>query len=378
MLPFRTSLHLSTGGVLKAEPEDFFVEEIPLYPAAGSGEFLFVDVEKRDVSAEELVRSLSRRLDVPRLDIGVAGMKDRRAVTRQRISLPARCEDRLRILRAELERMSEASDTQGPGITILGWERHPHKLRTGHLGGNRFAIRLRRTRPDALEIAHAVAAEIGPSGYPNYFGDQRFGREQETLELGRALLAGAKTPRDIPPARRKFLLRLALSAVQSELFNEVLTRRVVNGSFETVLSGDVLQVRASGGLFVTDDVPREQARLEGGEVSLTGPLFGPKMKQPSDMAAQIEAAVLTASGFTADTFSQFAKLTSGSRRPLGIVPTEFSVTPDDSAEGLIFRFVLPPGAYATTVLREFIKDVGTSPKPSSDVDGVENDVSESE
>jgi tRNA pseudouridine13 synthase len=346
MLPFRTSLHLSTGGVLKAEPDDFFVEEIPLYPAAGSGEFLFVEVEKRDVSAEELVRSLSRRLDVPRLDIGVAGMKDRRAVTRQRVSLPARCEERLRRLRAELERKSEASDTHGPGITILGWERHPHKLRTGHLGGNRFAIRLRRTRPDALEIARAVAAELGPSGYPNYFGDQRFGREQETLELGRALLAGAKTPRDIPPARRKFLLRLALSAVH--------------------------------GLFVTDDVPREQARLEGGEVSLTGPLFGPKMKPPSDMAAQIETAVLTASGFTADTFSQFAKLTSGSRRPLGIVPTEFSVAPDDSAEGLIFRFVLPPGAYATTVLREFIKDVGMSPEPSSDVDGVENDVSESE
>ncbi len=73
--------------------------------------------------------------------------------------------------------------------------------------------------------------------------------------------------------------------------------------------------------------------------------------------------MLTASGLTTEAFTRFAKLTSGSRRPLGVVPAEFSVAPDNSSEGLIFRFALPPGAYATTVLREFIKDAGTrSPK----------------
>jgi tRNA pseudouridine13 synthase len=364
MLPYRTPIHLSTGGLLKVEPEDFRVEEIPLYPATGTGEFLFVELEKRDVSAEELVRRLSRALGISRQDIGVAGMKDRRAVTRQRVSVPAKCEPKLEVLREDPVTGWGGTETV-PEITVFDWKRHPHKLRTGHLEGNRFLIRLREVQSEAERTARTIAAAIGPSGFPNYFGDQRFGRDQETCELGRGLLSGAKSLRDISPARRRFLTRLALSAVQSRLFNDVLAHRLERGLFETVLPGDVLQVRASGGLFVTDDVEREQARLASGEVALTGPMFGPKMKSPTVRAAEMEAEVLRESGLTIDAFSRFPKLTGGTRRPLGIVPAEFDVRRREEPDSLEFRFVLPPGAYATTVLREFIKEAAGTPSESS-------------
>ncbi len=227
------------------------------------------------------MRRLSRALAVPRLDIGVAGMKDRRAVTRQRISLPARCEDRLRGLREESERLSEGESALGPGISILGWERHPHKLRTGHLAGNRFTIRLRGTGPEALQSARAVAAEIGHSGYPNYFGDQRFGRDRETLELGLALLAGTKTPPRHPAGAAQ--IPAATGAVRRAI--GVVQRGAVAANRESHLRGGASRRRVAGPRQWRIVCHGRRAARAGaivvGEVSLTGPLFGPKMKGPT-------------------------------------------------------------------------------------------------
>ena len=103
---------------------------------------------------------------------------------------------------------------------------------------------------------HEIAERIAAVGFPNYFGEQRFGKDGGTLETGFALLRGEQSERDLPRSRRKFLLRLALSAVQSELFNQTLAERLEDGLIEQVLVGDVMQVIASGGLFVVEDPKR--------------------------------------------------------------------------------------------------------------------------
>lgn len=328
------------GGALKREPEDFIVDEVPLYPASGEGEHLFLQVRKRDVSSEQLLQHVARTLGIGRGDVGCAGLKDRRAVTTQWLSIPRRCEGKV----AELN---------GESVQLLQAIPHRNKLRTGHLARNRFEIVLRDVGDDALARGQAIARVIDRAGFPNLYGDQRFGREEETLRLGLDLLSGRTTEKSIPPARRKFLLRLALSSVQSWLFNRVLARRMETGLVHTVLPGDVMQVVASGGLFASDDNARDQQRFEQREIVITGPMFGPKMTSPLGQSAELEQSVLTESGLSLDDFRRYSKLLPGTRRALLVWPEGLAVQSEPN--GLRLTFTLPPGAYATSLLREFMK-----------------------
>jgi tRNA pseudouridine13 synthase len=331
---------LRTGGTLKSVPEDFEVEELPAYQPGGEGEHLYLWIEKRDVSAEALQSHVSRRLGCSRGDIGMAGLKDRRAITRQWVSVPAKFEHNVPQIDAE-------------GIRVLKSARHRNKLRTGHLRGNRFAIRVRGVDPGALETARLITRQIDERGVPNLYGDQRFGFDGETLKLGLELLSGRASADSIPSANRRFLLRFALSAAQSVLFNDVLGRRLESGLIHKLLIGDVMQVVTSGGLFVVEDLPTEQSRFDRRETVVTGPMFGPEMKPPTAAAADFEASALSAWNLSRSDFERYRRLTPGTRRPLLVWPENLEAEPD--GEDLTLRFSLPPGAYATSVLREFQK-----------------------
>ena len=154
------------GGRIKSVPEDFDVEEIPAYEPCGSGDFLYLWLEKRDMGAEYFTRQVARRLDIAPSDVGTAGLKDRRAVTRQMVSVPAGVEDRL-------------SQLEGDGIRILRTGRHGNKLKPGHLHGNRFRIIVRDLDPavPVAEVLPKLLEKIRTLGLPNYYGPQRFGRE---------------------------------------------------------------------------------------------------------------------------------------------------------------------------------------------------------
>ena len=331
------------GGRVKDRPEDFRVEEIPAYQPCGDGEHLFLDVEKTDLPAEGLLDHLAHALHVSRGSIGTAGMKDRRAVTRQWVSVPVSAFDRLDAVGEGLP--------DGTAVRVHEFRRHTNKLKTGHLRGNRFDVLLRGVEADAAERAAAVADRLRTRGFPNGFGDQRFGRDGETLSLGLALLRGERKPASIPPRRRKFLTRLALSAAQSDLFNRCLTDRLSDDTAGTVFDGDVLRVAGSGGLFVAADTAFEQSRVDAGETQVTGPLFGPKMKPPRGTPADREAAVLASAGLPTDAFDRYPKLTSGTRRAYLVRPDELETAAEE--DGLRVRFTLPSGSYATVLLREF-------------------------
>lgn len=345
-LPYLTADLPGIGGRLKETPDDFVVEEIPAYQPSGEGQHLYLWLEKRDLPHDLLLRRLSKILEVSPNDIGTAGIKDRRAITRQFVSVPVTCTERV----AEL---------QSDELRVLSAVPHVNKLRTGHLKGNRFTIIVRDPvaadggGPDAASRAAAITALLRESGFPNYYGEQRFGHDGETLTLGLDLLAGRKAPRDIPYAKRRFLLRLALSAVQSDLFNQSLAQRLRDGLLNTVIDGDVLEVIESGGKFVSEDPVVEQARLDRGEVAVTGPMFGIRMLSPKGSSAEREAKLLGSSGLTLNNFGQYAQLLSGARRSYVIRPGDLQCTPVEG--GIQFEFSLPSGAYATMLLREFMK-----------------------
>lgn len=354
-------------GRLKTAPEDFIVEEIPAYEPSGDGEHLFLWIEKRDVAAEQLLKHVGRVLGMPAHEIGSAGMKDRRAVARQWLSIPAKLAEHVPALETEF-------------IRVLRAERHGNKLRTGHLRGNRFTITVRNVRPensltrDPAAAAEHLAERVRSRGFPNYFGDQRFGRDRDTLTLGLDLIAGRQTPKDIPYSRRKFLLKLSLSAVQSDLFNRCLANRLQDGLLDTVLVGDVMEVVATGGKFNAEDPVVEQPRCDACETVITGPMFGIKMRSATDEPAAREAAVLAAAGLALDSFRGFGDLLNGTRRPYVIRPSDLAV---DAVEGdLRFQFTLPAGVYATTCLREwgdFVESRDEQSHDSVDAQPVEQD-----
>jgi tRNA pseudouridine13 synthase len=200
---------------------------------------------------------------------------------------------------------------------------------------------------------HQIADVIRRCGFPNYYGDQRFGAGGGTLALGFDLLAGRKKPREIPHRRRRFLLRLALSSVQSALFNEVLADRLREGLLHTVLAGDVMQKRETGGLFVVEDVSVEQARFDAGETVITGPMQGPKMRVSTGPAAHREAAVLERFDLTTAHFANWKRLLPGTRRPLLGFASGLAI--EQTGDLIRLKFSLERGVYATTLLREFMK-----------------------
>lgn len=341
MLPYATPANLKIGGILKQEPEDFQVTEIPAYEPCGAGEHLFLYIEKRDVSADFLKGHLARALGCSRDDIGMAGLKDRQAVTRQWVSVPATCADHIHEIGTNL-------------IQLLSHNLHTNKLKTGHLKGNQFGILIRDTLEVNDDGLQQLLDAVNQMGVPNYYGEQRFGHDGETLELGLALLRGDKVPADIPRPKRKFLTRLAVSAVQSEIFNRVLAARIKSEQLHRVQTGDVMQVVESGGLFVVEDEAVEQARFDNREIVPTGPMCGPKMKSPQAAALDAELAVLEEMELRPEHFRTFKKLTPGARRPFIIWPQGLEADRVDS--GVRFQFELPRGAYATVVLREFMKN----------------------
>jgi tRNA pseudouridine13 synthase len=333
-----------TGGRIKAEPEDFEVEEVPAYQPCGHGDFLYLWVEKRSMGAEYFVRQVARRLDLPPGEVGTAGLKDRHAVTRQMVSVPARAEDRL-------------GQLDGDGIRLLRVDRHTNKLRPGHLHGNRFRVLIRDVEAAAGERLAPLLERLRRDGLPNFYGPQRFGRDGETLLLGRALLAGETAPElpsgQKPNLRSPFLRKLALSAVQSALFNLVLARRMADGLFRHVLPGDVMAKWPFGGMFVAEDVAREQARFDARETVTAGPIFGRKMFASAGEAAAREAAALRECGLTPQSFHGFGKLLQGTRRHNLVYPDDLAA--EVEAAGVRLRFTLPAGSYATVLLREITK-----------------------
>jgi tRNA pseudouridine13 synthase len=324
------------GGRIKDVPEDFEVEEIPAYEPSGMGDFLYLWMEKRDMGAEYFVRQIARRLEIPASEIGTAGLKDRRAVTRQMVSVPARVE-------GQLDRLS------GDGMQLLRVGRHSNKLRPGHLHGNRFAILIREVVPETSERLQALLDQLRQHGFPNYYGPQRFGRDGETLQNGLDLLRQTPNVRRMSP----FLRKLALSAGQSALFNHYLARRLTDGLLSRVLLGDVMAKRPFGGMFVAEDVEREQARFEAGETVHAGPIFGRKTFAAAGIAAEREAAALVDAGLTVGSFRGFGKLLQGTRRHNLAYPEALSGTADPS--GIKLVFCLPAGSYATVLLREIMK-----------------------
>ena len=359
-------------GRIKSFPEDFVVDEIPAYEPSGQGDHLYVRLRKRNLTTDDAVRAIARALGAELREVGVAGLKDKVAVTTQWISLLTRA--------PEAEARARALEVEG--IEVLEVARHGNKLRTGHLRGNRFEIVVRGLTRDALTTVERELARIGREGVPNAFGAQRFGKHGDTATRARGWLTGTERAPGDPKLRR-----FHFSALQAAVFNAVLEARVADGTWIVPLAGDLLKKEDTGGLFVCTDVQADRERAARGELCPTGPIVGDRMRQPEGEARALEERI-AAPWLEGVDLRRARALGEGTRRALRLRVTDPtfaevmnsaaggpSPQPDGSYEehACKLRFVLPKGAYATTVLSNVIDVTGgdrdATPPPESDIQG---------
>jgi tRNA pseudouridine13 synthase len=321
-----------TGGRIKERPQDFMVEEVPLYKTTNEGNFTFLLVEKVNLSTLDLVTLVRNHLDLGDEQVGLAGWKDKRAVTRQWVSVP-----REHVSDSRLARLTRE------GLQILGETHHFHKLRTGHLLGNRFSVLIRLADPEAEARAQAIIQRFQTDGLPNFYGPQRFGAAGDNPNKGLAVLLGRQRVRSV---RKR---RLLVSSYSSLLFNLTLRERLEQGSYTRLLPGDIAKKHDTGGLFLVADPAAEQPRADRLEISATGPIWGKKMKKPGDAAAALEEKILRSQGLAPDVFHKQP----GSRRSLRVVLRELTLLQEP--DGLRLDFFLPKGSYATVLLDEIMK-----------------------
>ncbi|MBI2399417.1 MAG: tRNA pseudouridine(13) synthase TruD [Xanthomonadales bacterium] len=318
-------------GRLRAEVEDFFVDEQLGFEPSGSGEHWLVQIEKRGANTGFVAKQLASFAGVSERDVGYAGMKDRHAVTRQSFSVLAKKGVDTDWTRCAIE-----------GVRVLSAQRHARKVQRGALRGNAFVIRLREVSGDRDLAAQRIAA-IAADGVPNYFGEQRFGRGGGNVDKALAMFAGKRVER----AERSILL----SAARSEIFNAVLAARVADGSWCRALDGDVFQLDGRSAIFGPEPLGEAlRGRVARGEIHPTGPMFGRGELRSTEVVRALESAL----------FAQFPELCNGltaagldhERRALRLPARDFRC--DWDGDSLIARFSLPAGAYATTVLRELV------------------------
>lgn len=340
--PYLTAALPGTGGRIRAHPEDFVVTEVPAYLPAGEGEHLYVFLEKRGLTTRQVFDHLHQALRIPEKSIGVAGLKDKHALTRQWISFPARYQDRL----PQLEELE--------GVRVLETGLHKNKLGVGHLRGNRFEIVIRDVFPDALDTARAVLERLGKLGVPNYYGPQRFGLG------GRNPLRGYELVTRGRGRGRPWLKKFLIGSLQSLLFNDWLALRAERGLYDRLVRGDVAKKHATRGEFIVEDPDVENPRAAALEISATGPLHGRKYYEARDEARAIEDEVLASYGLERESFGA----RKGARRPIRFPLEEAAVT--EVADGLKLSFFLPKGAYATALLREVMKKNPEGGAPGED------------
>ncbi|MBI3355823.1 MAG: tRNA pseudouridine(13) synthase TruD [Nitrospirae bacterium] len=337
--PFLTSTVPGIGGRIRTTPEDFQVEERPLYLPCGEGEHLYVKITKRGLSTPDLVRRLSSTLGAKAQAIGVAGLKDARAVTTQMVSL----------LGVNPEQVSRLKiDDQILNVEVLA--RHRNRLRTGHHAGNHFRLVIREVAGHAAETVPAVLGQLSKRGVPNYFGPQRQGKSGDNYQIGTALLNDPHRRKKMNRAKRIWYL----NTYQAFLFNRILARRL--DDIDRIFVGDWATKLENGACFQVEDAEKEQPRVDRFEISPTGILFGSRVSWASGEPGRIEEAVIAEAGTTRDALVTAAKACGfrGERRALRVPLVELDWSLNGSV--LTLAFALPPGSYATSVLRELMKD----------------------
>ena len=318
-------------GRLKAEFADFIVREELGYPLAGEGEFVAVKVRKTNANTLFVGEQLAKFVGISVKNMSYAGLKDRHAVTEQWFCLHLAGKE-----------TPDFSAFECEGVEILEVTRHNRKIRTGALEGNHFELLLRDVvETDELKQRLNQLQEIG---FPNYFTEQRFGRDGHNLTQAQRWASGEISVKD--RKKRSFYL----SAARSEVFNLVVSQRIADQQMQTVLLGDYLQLAGSNSFFEVkaEDLMQSQQRLDENDVLLTAPLIGENSLEQN--GNECEKAIVAQHKNLISLMKK--ERMNAARRAMLCKPQDLHW--QFEPEGLRLTFFLNSGSYATGLVRELI------------------------
>lgn len=318
---------------MRAQWEDFRVMEDLGFEPSGSGEHLLLRIEKRGANTAWVAEQLARWAGIAPMGVSYAGLKDRHAVTEQTFSVHL------------AKRVAPEPLPEHESFRVLDQAWHARKLPRGALAGNHFVLRLRDVRGERASVEDRLT-QIASRGVPNYFGEQRFGHDGGNVASAKAMFAGKRVDR----AKRGFLI----SAARSSLFNSVLAERVVQGTWDRALDGEVFMLDGSHSVFGPEPLDeRLQQRLIDMDIHPTGPMWGRGELRPQADVQTLENGVLADQdelkrGLEAEGLRQERR---SLRLPVRQLQWQWlSDSPDSASPDLELRFFLPAGAYATVVL----------------------------
>ncbi|MBT3197609.1 MAG: tRNA pseudouridine(13) synthase TruD [Gammaproteobacteria bacterium] len=338
-LPYAHGGPVATATV-RGCPEDFRVVEDLGFSPSGEGQHRMVEIEKRDINSDWVATQLAKLVGIKKRDVGLAGLKDRYAVTRQWFSVDIAGKEEPEW--AELERLPP----EGQRLTLLQVVPHHRKLRRGALQGNHFQLQLRALEGDQAAVEQRLQ-QIRERGIPNYFGEQRFGRGGQNVERALQMFQRNYRPRG---RHEKGLL---LSAVRSELFNQLCGRRVEAGSWDQPLAGDLFALNRSRARFQVEQIDAEiEQRIAEHDIHPTGPLWGRGALESWGEVALLEQAVVAERKELGEGLEQAGL--EQDRRALRLLPRQLEWRWPDP-EQLELSFWLPAGSYATVLLRELVR-----------------------
>lgn len=346
-----------TQATFKGCADDFFVHEMMEIDFDGQGEHCWFFIQKTNLNTAFVTELLAKWANIPSKDIGFSGLKDRRAVTKQWFSL--------RLPKKTLPDESFADFAKpllkdDETLTVLAWHWHSKKLNRGTHKANRFIITLKDVQGDKTAI-NAQLHTIKQRGVPNYFGEQRFGKDGDNLPKALSffekLLATDKSYRPHKKDRNKHALYI--SVAKSAIFNALLSRRVLMKCWDTPINGDVFNLDGTGSVFCADIDDTIMARLHAGDIHPAGMLYGTGKRLSDMQALSLENETLT----QFDTFVRgLDKIdTKCSYRALRLLVRDFEWTWQN--DDLTLQFVLPTGSFATSVLSAMMKNAPT-PQPA--------------
>ncbi len=300
----------SSHALFRSKNEDFVVEEELGFSPSGDGEHLIVHIKKRGENTQWVAEKLAKFFGVKNMDVGFCGMKDRNAVTSQWFSVYVRGN-------RESVNWSEFIEQFELNIDVLSSSFHAQKLRRGAHKSNVFTICLRQVA--GIDVVESKLEKVKLNGVPNYFGEQRFGRNSSNLVDASAWVSSQKK------IRNKNKRSIVMSAARSFLFNRYLSARVEAGNWNFLVDGD-------------ED-------LNG---CPSGALWGRGKSASKAVALQIEEGVLQPYAAWCDHLEHVGL--NQERRSLVLSPIGLSWQRE--GEDLVIRFGLSSGEYATSVLRE--------------------------
>ncbi|WP_373777219.1 tRNA pseudouridine(13) synthase TruD [Glaesserella sp.] len=320
------------AGRLKAEFADFIVKEELGYPLSGEGEFVAVKIRKTDANTLFVGEKLAEFANLSAKQMSYAGLKDRHAVTEQWFCLHLAGKE-----------TPDFTQFQAEGVEVLEVTRHHRKIRIGSLAGNHFELFLRDVKES--DDLTARLTQLQALGFPNYFTEQRFGRDGHNLTQAMRWASGEISIKD--RKKRGFYL----SAARSEIFNLVVSDRIARGLTQQVIENDIVQLAGTNSWFVAqkDELDALNKRLDSGDILLTAPLIGENSLTltVSEYEQRIVAEQHALLGLMTQEKMQAA------RRAMFCKPQNFQWKFE--SEGLRLSFFLEAGSYATGLVRELIQ-----------------------